>query len=416
MTEDLRRFRSTGTPTTLLVLVLFLGLAAGLAGRSEAVPAFARQLNTKCQTCHFPAPPRLNNVGLMFKRMGFRLPDADDNGNLVFKTPDVHGPLEFASVVANMELEHDQNPPSATESSTNLRLGEVTLFSAHALPSNLSYWLLFLPRNDEGGTELELGEVQYNFGKPTDSFHLRAGQIQTLWWQQANDEGITLSAPLAFDEASPAAIGSFAGLGLATKQSGVELANSYNRLADGKLTSTVFSVEVLNGLAADGSGTAQRTGDGVDVLAQAYHFFGPSNSIGGFYYRGNAKFNGADSDAVFKDRFERYGVMGSYLIARRLDLVGGLATGKDTSTELDREIKNRGWFVEADVSASEQWSVSYRHDDLDPDTATPGDDVTADTLSTRYRATDNLLFTLEYHSVKTQQREYSVVAQLKLVF
>src|SRR5215831_13154818 len=126
----------------LFVLLFVVITLVCLSFPSEAVPAFARQLNVKCQTCHFPNPPRLNNVGLVFRRMGFRLPDSDDDGNLIFKTPDISSILGFGSAIANVEIEHDKNPPSDTESRNNIALGEVALFSAHALPDHLSYWIV----------------------------------------------------------------------------------------------------------------------------------------------------------------------------------------------------------------------------------------------------------------------------------
>ena len=46
-----------------------------LPGVGEAIPAYARQLHASCRMCHNPVPPRLNNVGILFKRMGYRLPD-----------------------------------------------------------------------------------------------------------------------------------------------------------------------------------------------------------------------------------------------------------------------------------------------------------------------------------------------------
>lgn len=402
--------------TSLVLLGVLFSIAFLLAHQSEAIPAFARQYNVKCQTCHFPNPPRLNNVGLVFRRMGFRLPDSDDNGNLQFKTADLSSALAFGSIIADLEVEVDKNAPSDTESRTNFNLGEVALFSAHALPANLSYWLLFIPRNDEGGSELEFGEMQWNHGTPTDTFHLRGGEFLTLWWQKVGDEKITLSAPLVLDEASPTGVGSFAGFGLGAKQSGGEFAYSHNRLVDGKLSSTILSVSVLNGVDVEGASALRRSGDGMDFLAQGYHFFGSANNIGGFYYHGNTKFLGEDEETPFKDTFDRYGIVGNYYIQNRFGVVGGLVGGKDESTELQLTANDRGWFIEADISASEKWSISYRHDDFDPDTDFSGDLIQADTISTRFHPVDNVLLTLEYHSVRSDVKDYSILGEVKLAY
>lgn len=396
--------------------LLTLGIVLALSGRSEAIPAFARQLGVKCHTCHFPNPPRLNNVGLVFRRMGFRLPDSDDDGNLIFKTPELTSALGFGSAIADLEFEADKTAPSDTESRTNFTLGEVALFSAHALPSHLSYWLLFIPRNDEGAAELEFGEMQYNMGKATDAFHLRGGEFLTLWWQKVDDEKITLSAPLALDEASPGSIGSFAGLGLAAKQSGAEFGYTHNHLVDGKLTSTILAATVLNGVNVEGESALRRSGDGMDFLLQGYQLFGSANNVGGFYYHGNTKFPDEDGEYAYKDTFDKYGVVGNYYIGSHFGAIGGLIGGKDKSTELGQTINNRGWFFEADVSATMELSFSYRHDGLDPDTDLSGDYVKADTLSTRYHVADNVLLTLEYHNVRTDVTDWSVAAEVKLAY
>lgn len=413
MERALRLFgRFSWIAFSLLIVIILVCLSS----RSEAVPAFARQLDVKCHMCHFPNPPRLNNVGLVFRRMGFRMPDADDDGNLIFKTPDLSSAVGFGSIIADLEFEHDKNAPSETESRTNFSLGEVAVFSAHALPSHLSYWLLFIPRNDEGGAELEFGEMQYNMGKATDTVHLRGGEFLTLWWQKVGDEKITLTAPLAFDEGFPAAIGSFAGLGIGAKQSGAELGYTHNRLVDGKLSSTMLAVTLLNGVNAEGESALRRSGDNLDFLAQGYHLFGSANSVGGFYYHGNTKFADEDAEAAYKDTIDRYGLVGNYYIAGRIGALGGLIGGKDKSTELGATINNRGWFLEADVSATPEWSFSYRHDDFDPDTDLSGNNIKADTISTRYHVVDNVLLTLEYHSERAEETDYSVLAEVKLAY
>lgn len=402
----------------LLVVSFFMVLLQ--ARPTEAIPAFARQYNVKCQTCHFPQPPRLNNVGIVFRRMGFRLPDSDDDGNLLFKTPELNSVLGFGSAIADMEVEVDKTAPSETESRWNMNLGEVALFSAHALPSNLSYWLLFIPRNDEAEAELEFGEMQWNHGTAANSLHVRGGEFLTLWWQKVGDEKITLSAPLVMDEGSPTGVGSFAGFGLGAKQSGAEFAYTHNSLTDGKLSSTMASVTVLNGVNVDGESALRREGDGVDVLAQGYHFFGSANNVGGFYYHGNTKFDVAgeeeDETYLYKDTFDRYGIVGNYYIMNRFGVLAGLVGGKDKSTELLQTINDRGWFLEADINATPKWSISYRHDAFDPDTDVSEDLIKADTVSTRFHPVDNVLLTLEYHSVRTDVTDYSILGEVKLAY
>ena len=430
MKQNASRSNTERSHFSILWMLLLIGLVLCFAVKSEAIPAFARQLNTKCHTCHFPNPPRLNNVGIVFKRMGYRLPDADDNGNLIFKTPEIHDALEFASVVANVELEVDKNSPSPEQSKSTLSLGEVELFGAHALGPRLSYLTMFELRNEEGEAELEVADVQYNLGNATDAFHLRGGRIQTLWWQKTDHEGLTLSMAPTIDEMGPAMIGSFAGFGLGQKQIAAEFGYTHNRLKEGSMTSTILSAMILNGVDVSGEQTARRSGTGFDFLAQGYQLFGSSNTAGGFYYHGNTRFGideggppmerpglqAQEGQEIHKDTFDRYGFVGNYLIGGHADVLAGFVAGKDKSTELNMTIKNQGWFIETDFSLAMEWSLSYRHDDLDPDTDSPGDRIKADTVSTRYHAMDYLLLTLEFNSVRAEEKDYSVIAQVKFIY
>ena len=50
-----------------------------LPSPSQAIPAFARKYNVKCYTCH-TIPPALNKTGYIFKRLGYRLPPDEMDG------------------------------------------------------------------------------------------------------------------------------------------------------------------------------------------------------------------------------------------------------------------------------------------------------------------------------------------------
>ncbi|MGZ4828327.1 MAG: hypothetical protein ACXV78_01695, partial [Candidatus Angelobacter sp.] len=59
-----------------ICLLLFLALPTA----SRAIPAFARQYQTSCATCHSDFP-KLNDFGKAFKDAGFKFP-TDDEGFL----------------------------------------------------------------------------------------------------------------------------------------------------------------------------------------------------------------------------------------------------------------------------------------------------------------------------------------------
>src|SRR5579864_7084019 len=49
-----------------------------LPSKSYAIPAFARQYQTSCTTCHVDFP-KLNDFGKAFKDAGFKFPEDDEN-------------------------------------------------------------------------------------------------------------------------------------------------------------------------------------------------------------------------------------------------------------------------------------------------------------------------------------------------
>ncbi|MFB6261476.1 MAG: hypothetical protein ABEJ96_05255 [Thiohalorhabdaceae bacterium] len=51
-----------------------LGLALWLPQAAQAIPAFARQTEMSCTTCH-AAVPKLNSFGEDFAANGYRLPN-----------------------------------------------------------------------------------------------------------------------------------------------------------------------------------------------------------------------------------------------------------------------------------------------------------------------------------------------------
>ena len=65
------------------VLAVVFGVALIFPGKSQAIPAFARQYQTSCTTCHSDFP-KLNDFGKAFKDAGFKFPKDDE---LFIKVP-----------------------------------------------------------------------------------------------------------------------------------------------------------------------------------------------------------------------------------------------------------------------------------------------------------------------------------------
>ncbi|HEY6221657.1 MAG TPA: hypothetical protein VIX13_03895, partial [Candidatus Eisenbacteria bacterium] len=174
----------TASSTASWFALLLIGLVSWLVPASAgAVPAYARRYDTKCGTCHSPLPPRLNNTGEVFRKWGFRLPDADENGHLTMKTVPAHGIGEAASISAELAVRRDQIVDPG-QSKATLEMGEVAVVAGTSIGDHLSTQAIFIPRNDVGEAELENAQLQYNHGVPSHQFSLRAGLIEPFLWMK----------------------------------------------------------------------------------------------------------------------------------------------------------------------------------------------------------------------------------------
>jgi len=414
------RFEWNSVPVARALVSLLMGVGlAAWNGPASAIPAYARRYDLACTACHSPMPPRLNNVGEVYRRWGFRLPDADENGKLTEKMIPAHGIGDAASVIGTLHIERAAEKTPGQNQGT-MTLDEITLVAGTAIGDHYSTQMIFLPRSSEGETELENAEFQGNFGKPSSQWSVRAGLMQTNLWKRSHDGALTLALPIVFDEVAPAPVGSFAGFGLGTNQVGAEAGYTYTRLSKGKLWSTMLSAAALNGVQESGDFADHNVTGGVDVLLQAIQYFGSRNSGGVFYYDGRTVVDPLSELPVpgpFSDRFKRYGAEASYSPIDRIDVDASYVSGKDESQELARDVTLHGGYAQVTGRLIEHWIAIYRWEQVDPDVDTGGDLIRSDVLSTTYQALDNVFLTAEYNEIKTGEvKGHTVIGSIKLAF
>lgn len=386
-------------PLWLAALLMWAAFAWGAfhaPGTAQATPAYARRFNADCNVCHSPNPPRLNNVGMVFRRSGFRLPDSDENGKLTLKVLPAHTIGDAMAIAGQIDGTILENPDPGT-SKSSFELSEVELIAGSSIGDHYSAQMLFVPYNDAGQAEMENAEFQANYGKPESQLILRAGKMQPLVWQKAGHGEMTQSLPLILDEASPAPIGTFAGPGLGTMLAGVEVGYMATRLNKGHLMSGMVSVAAMNGFNWDGSDARTHQGDGVDVLAQATALVGSRNTANVYYYDGHTTSDPLDP-ALTLDRFNRYGLTGTYAPIERIDLAAGIAGGEDKSNELGLTVKTTGYYGEITGEIMPRWIATYRYDSYDPNT-----DVSDDTISDNVFGTTYLLHSAVFLSAEYQE-------------
>ena len=404
----------------IAVAVTVGALASLTALPVEATPAYERRYGVMCQTCHAPLPPRLNNFGVVFRKAGFRLPDSDDEGKLLYKTVPARGIGDATSLAADVSARRDKEAEEGNR--TSLELGEVEALAGTAIGEHVSAQAMFVAW-DEGMSELENAEVQYNAGSARHQFVARGGLMQTYLWQKANHGSLTLSTPLIFAGRSPVEAEGRIPFGLGANQIGAEVGYLFTGLKEGKLSSTMLTAAVLNGVNAEAERALRNTTSGADVYLQAMQLFGSRNTISAFYYRGRSALEaeeGAEGEepADTKQRFTRYGLRGNYLLFDRLDLVAGAALGKDRLEPSNAETKNRGLFGEAAVTLTPRWIGVYRFDAVDPDKDVDDDAVRAHTVSTTFQAEHHLYLTGEYRWLRRREdeKDWTFVVNARLVY
>lgn len=399
-----------------LALTALAGVAAPPAG---ATPAYARRYGVMCQTCHAPLPPRLNNVGIAFRKLGFRMPDADEEGRLTIKTVPAHGIGEAASIVADVAARSDKEAEPG-ENRTTFELSEVELVAGTAIGNRISAQAMFVPW-DEGEIELENAEVQFNAGSTRHQLVLRGGLMQTYLWQKANHGRLTLSTPLVFAPRAVEGVEPFEGFGLGANQIGAEVGYLFSSLKDGRLRSTMLTAAILNGVNLEGEGALRNTTGGADLYLQALQLLGDRNTVGGFYYRGRTFLEAQPDEGLpepSKSRFARYGLFGNYLLLKRLDLVAGGALGWDRSPLRAGDVRFAGLFAEVDAALTPRLVGIYRFDRVDPNRDEPDDEVRAHTLSTTFRADDHLYLTGEYAWLRRRgdEKDWTFAVNARLAY
>ncbi len=393
-----------------LAFVVAAVITALIAGErpASALPAFARQLNTKCSTCHAPVPPRLNNLGITFKRLGFRLPDSDDEGRLIAKDKPSRSALEDFSLIGDFRGEGVRGEP------TSFVLDEVEAMGGGALGTRLSY--LAQAAYEDGEVMLEALEGQVLIGSPRTNVTARFGLIAPLIWDKFGHQRLTISQPILPHFRVPA--GAFEGYRLHDAQRGVELGLNFNSLGaeGGALRSTYVSVGVFNGLSQGEMeiGTDENNGF-KDVMLQAVHLWGESSTIGALWYRGKVTDIGEER---FDDRLDRWALFGNYRLPTRTDVLAGVSFGRDDTTDEIGRIRSRSWFVEGSHPLGERTAATVRYDRFEWNRDLPDDVMRGPTIGATHHLFDNLLLSAEYRGLQRgdERRDRQFVVRAVVIY
>ncbi|MGE5178329.1 MAG: hypothetical protein ACM3PF_04460 [Bacteroidota bacterium] len=378
------------------------GLAVAMltAGSANGMPMFARRYGVECSSCH-TIIPRLNEQGMVFRAAGFRM-DPKDIGSEDAEINNIsaHTSTRLQSRYDASKTKDPDNPNPARRSFDNSRFTflEVTFYPLTGAFMNRYASEVELSIGPEEPVEIENAWVRGLMKSGASGWaHLRAGIFHPFEGYGASDRPITIDRPLIQTTAARFNQNTFF-TPWGFDEAGVEAGYSMSR--------TFLRATVFNGLTYDpdeatvhpaqtgASGNAfakdQDRPDYHNVDFQAFLTHILADDGGGislYYYKGALALpiGGVPDagDGYFQDSYYRLAGYGSYPVAKRALLLGGVQYGKDQSYDeaLDAygpKFSSLGYFGEADVDLGNSYWLAGRYDWFDPsrgvDNSTLGND------------------------------------------
>lgn len=323
-----------------------------------AIPAWGRKYNMACSGCHYPAPPRLNAVGLRFRWAGYRMPEE------IGEKVDVERVQNY--LAAGGELEYAYDKVEGAPASNSFAAPAVVVF--YAGPAGRSFSGFLELENGPGEVE-RIAHVSTIWGSEKGYGGFRFGQMHNLYeWGVAGFDrptGISVPSPIAdpLTAAIPFMVAEHA-LGLEAYY-----VRGSNRL----------SAQVLNGITADGEVAAEDEDSKKDFLVTDQYLLDEAGSgVQAFGYFGTLVGVDAATAPELKSRFWRLGASANK-IYQDFELLGGVLAGKDLDLPASlafagNENRGLGWWVSGQYNIKKLPLVLLaRYEFLDPDTKTADD-------------------------------------------
>ncbi len=332
--------------------------AAHVEGATAPIPAWARKYKFDCSACHWPAAPRLNGMGIRFRWAGYRMPDE------IGKKVDVTDLGNYVAMRGRMQYVYDKT--EGTPATSDFNWSDATLFFSGPFGKNYSGFFE-LERAAEDNIEL-VAQIGGIFGNQDSYVGLRTGVMHWLLRDGVAgfDRPTGIRTPMPLANPLTATIP----FKFSTDQLGLEgfYVKGRNR----------FSAEVLNGINTTGAG------DGADpdtdrdfVVTNQFLFNDKGSGITAVGYYGSLGGLSATAPGL-TSHFWRVAGSANWII-QKLELVGGVAYGKDTDLPPVLSATDRtalGYWAQGGYSMPVQKSLLTlygRYEALDPNTDATND-------------------------------------------
>jgi hypothetical protein len=411
----------TAVRTTLqrasLLIIAGGALTALFPSPAAAIPAWGRKYDVGCQTCHYPAPPRLNAYGHKFRRAQFRMADEFN------KAPDIKSVGNYVAMRVRARYEFDDKEdgfPGGDTVTSGFKLNDATFFYAGPIAKNFSGFVELERPGDAPEVEatVSIGGIR---GKPDSFWTFRLGQFHTL--TRVGFGGLDRPTGISTANALSRALVSGNDFKLNQDQVGIEgtYVNKNHRVIG----------QILNGSSIDGAGTTDQADENRDkdyVLAYEFMWGDTASGLTAFVYDGT-QIDPDISTAPGEISMSRYGVSAAQVWKGGFEVQGGFVVAKD-DYKIDvggvGSIDGKGYWVEVAKYWSKQhdFTLFGRYDVTDPDTDIDDNTRTQGTLGFVVPVADwHVRWALEYRTIKQEDtgtgdsfNEQQVVAEMMVNF
>jgi hypothetical protein len=359
----------------LMSLVLGSGLAGLLQVNADAMPMYSRRYDLKCSACH-TIEPALNQMGWMFKRLGYHLPPALTKGQ---KAPSISDQVKkeaqwtladnLSIAVADFSfqtLRSTQEGATPTSSSA-FQVNSWNNYAGGWVPDTNFFYLAEFDIITNGSVSPDLSNAYFGYsgGSTKSSWYLAGGREHLQIGEgtrAAQVYSLLLSSPLLFENSGPTTF--------VVDQSPVGIDAGYTWASDGYKNVLAATVKVTNGDNADGSeilGLSNKNSK--DVWVDADWWFAPESGVTFLDYYGSKdqmQNPGADNQFTYRPKIRRQGVFANYLILNKVDVMGGYMRSKDDWQNVEGVAggyyRSNGLFAEVNYYVTQLLALSGRYD------------------------------------------------------
>jgi hypothetical protein len=369
-----------------LRLLIILDLLALMQPRAHAIPQYSRRYNLKCSACHTIVPV-LNEMGYMFKRLGYHLPPALTAGqqvptisDQVKKEPQWTLANNFAAAVADFSFQAQRSTEEGTtpSSSSAFQVNTWNNYAAGWVPDTNFFYLAEFDIITNGVNNPTLANANFGYagGNAKSSWYVDGGREHLQIGEgtrAAQVYSLLPSSPLLFETTSPTTF--------VFDQSPVGIDAGYTWASDGYKNVLAATAKVTNGDNADGSEIVTLSNkNSKDVYLDLDWWYAPESGITFLDYYGKKdqiQNSGTDTQFTYRPALRRTGVFANYMIDYKVDALGGYMHSKDDwetiSGVTGGYFRSNDYFGEIDYYPTQLLALSGRYDMLKQQiTAGPG--------------------------------------------